>query len=31
MSLKQNPKVENHSVNKIVTKVQGLHQLARHR
>ena len=25
MSLKQNPKVENHSVKKIVKKVQGLH------
>ena len=30
MSLKQNPNVENHSVNKIVTKVQGLLHLACH-
>lgn len=30
MSLKQNPKVENHSVNKMVTKVQGLLRFARH-
>ena len=30
MSLKQNPKVENHSVNKIVAKVQGLLWFARH-
>ena len=30
MLLKQNSKVENHSVNKIATKDQGLLQSARH-
>ena len=30
MSLKQNPKVENHSVNKIVKKVQGLLRFSCH-